>query len=126
MKPSVRSVEQPARLIRPRRVDLWRILRRVAAVVVILLLLIDLRVVEAAAAARRGIARYVRAAVGRIDVTVVCPLLRRVLARRCLLRSDHHGIAGGVVLLIVGLRRIAAGGGGIGAAARMARQRNLG
>src|ERR1700756_1925330 len=98
MKSSVRSVEQPARLIRPRRVDLRRILRRVAAVVVILLLLIDLRVVEAAAAAaRRRIARHVRTAVGRIDVTVVWPLLRRVLARRCLLWRNHHGIAGGAV-----------------------------
>jgi len=63
--------EQPARLIGPRRVDLLTILGCIAAVVVILLLRVGLCIVETSGAARRRIARHVRAAVRRIDVAVV-------------------------------------------------------
>src|SRR5207249_7886291 len=100
--------------------------RRVAAVAVILLLLllllIGLGVVDTAA--RRGIARFVRRAIGGIDVAIVSPSLR--LRHHALLRRrDHDGIAGGVVLLLLILRQWrAASDGGIGAP-RIARQRDL-
>src|SRR5258708_9623797 len=122
----VLSVEQPARLvIRARRVDLRRILGRLAAIVVIISLLrIGLRVVHASvAAARRRIARNVWIAVGRIDVTIVRPLLRiLILAGRRLLRRQHHRFAGGVILLRVGVGRVAARDGGIGSPPRIARR----
>src|ERR1700739_302722 len=48
-------VKQPALIIRPRRIDLRRVLG-----LVVLLLLIDLRVIDLPAAARRGITRFGR------------------------------------------------------------------
>src|ERR1700674_444220 len=71
MPTDTRARPQQPRLIRPRRVDLLTILGWIAAVVVILLLRVGLCIVEAPGAARRRIARHVRAAVRRIDVAVV-------------------------------------------------------
>src|SRR3984957_11731849 len=119
---SALSVKQPALIIRPRRIDLRRILGLVAAVIVLLLLLIDLRVINAPAAARRGITRFARAAVGRIDVTVV-DHRPRDLARRHL-RRQIDGIAGGLILRGIWLARVAARDGGAGP--RVTRQRDLG
>src|SRR5260221_10147371 len=121
------SVEKPTRLIiRARRVlDLRRI---TTIVVVIPLLRIGLRGVEApVAAARRRIARRVlAAAVGRIDVTIVGPLLRILrLAEPRLLRRQHGGLAGRVILLRVWVGRVAARDGGIAPGPRIARQCDL-
>src|ERR1700731_2336982 len=122
---SALSVKQPALIIRPRRIDLRRILGLVAAVIVILLLLIDLRVIDAPAAARRGITRFARAAIGRIDITIVGLNLRRDLAWRQLLRCQVDGIAGRIILLrSILLGRVAARDGNR-AAPRIARQRDL-
>jgi hypothetical protein len=96
-----------------------------AVVVVILLrLLIGPRIVQTAAAAGRRIARAVRAAVGRIEITVVGLHLWRVLSGRQLLRRYDHRLSGGVILILRG--RVATGDGGSGPGARIARQRDRG
>src|SRR5207248_9580902 len=77
---SVLICKQPTLLvIRP-----WRIYLRRAAVLVVLRLRlgISLRVIETTVAARRRITRSVRAAVRRIYITVIGPLLRILTCRR--------------------------------------------
>src|SRR5437868_9663109 len=107
--------KQPTLLvIRP-----WRIYLRRAAVLVVLRLRlgISLRVIETTVAARRRIARRVRAAIRRIDVTVIGPLLRILTCRR-LARRQHDGIAGAAVLWCVLRARLAGGHRGVAAGPR--------
>src|SRR5256714_6418902 len=119
---SVLICKQPTLLV----IRSWRIYLRRASVLVILILRlrISLRVMETTVAAWRRITRPVGAAVRRIDVTVIGPLLRILTCRRLPWRQ-HDGIAGAAVLWCVLGSRLAGRHRGIGASPRMSRQRNL-
>src|SRR5258708_29026085 len=124
-----------ALLLRSGRIAIVVILR---SVILRLRLRIGLRAIDPPAAARRRVTRLIRAAVGRIDVAVIGPLLRRDLAsgQQLRLRRQPPGLAGIRTLLLLRgrrgllgrrgiLRGILAGDGGVGAA-RIARERDLG
>src|SRR6476660_6508364 len=86
--------EEVARLvIGPRLVILRRRSIATVAIVVILLPLLPIGIgVVDAAAARRGIALFVRAAIGRVDIAAIGAGFRRRCGR-LLLRGQDHGIA---------------------------------
>src|SRR5690349_9811785 len=109
-----------------------------------------LRVVKAATGPRRRVDLLVGAAIGRIDVTVIGPLLAGVvrllvwiIGLRGLigllarvggalawidLRRDHRGLAGGNLLLVIGLSRGLCRGaaGDLGGRTRISGERNRG